>query len=132
MLLAIIIVVILVVVGVGVYFLTRPSTPTNNGLPVKIFDGTGGACTPSPLNCGFNPTTINIKLGTNATITWTNTGGQAHTVTSNSTANGSLPSFDSGKVDLNQQFTHTFTQAGTYYYYCSYHTWMKGTVVVSS
>ncbi len=37
--LAIIIVVILIVVGVGIYILTRPAGTTNNGTPVKIFDG---------------------------------------------------------------------------------------------
>ena len=132
MMLAIIIVVILIVVGVGIYILTRPSGPTNNGTPVKIFDG-NPACSPvTPPNCGFNPLTLTVKIGTNNTVTWTNNGGQAHTVTSNQTANGSLPSFNSNGINGNQQYTFAFTQAGTYHYYCSYHTWMQAVVVVSA
>ena len=130
-----IIVVILIVVGVGVYFLTQRTTPPpNNGLPVSIFDGQNGATCNNASNCGFNPGTINIKLGTNATLTWTNTGTIPHTVTSNSTANGSLPSFDSGPNGMSHgaTYTFTFTAAGTYHYYCSFHAWMKGTVVVSA
>jgi plastocyanin len=133
MVLAIIIVVILIVVGVGIYILTRPAGTTNNGTPVTIFDGTGGACSAvTPPNCGFNPTTLTVKIGANNTVTWTNKGAQAHTVTSNSTANGSLPSFNSNGINANAQFTFTFTQAGTYHYYCSYHTWMQAVVVVSA
>jgi plastocyanin len=130
MILAIIIVVILVVVGVGVYILLPKST-TPTGVPVKIFDG-NPTCT-NTSNCGFNPSTINIKLGTNATVTWTNTGQAPHTVTANATANPGLPSFSSGSSGLNnnQQFTYTFTQAGTYHYYCAIHAWMQAVVVVS-
>lgn len=131
-----IIVVILIVVGIGVYFLTRPpSTPTNNGIPVSIFDGqNGGSCGAKPQDCGYSPSTLNIKIGVNATVTWTNTGTIPHTVTSNQTADGSLPSFDSGSGGMqhNAQFTYTFTQAGTYHYYCTIHpNYMKAVVVVS-
>lgn len=133
MVLAIIIVVILVVVGVGIYILTRPNTTPTNGVPVTIFDGTAGACSNvSPPNCGFNPTTLTVKIGTNNTVTWTNKGAQAHTVTSNQTSNGSLPSFNSNGINANAQYSFTFTQSGTYHYYCSYHTWMQAVVVVST
>ena len=137
MLLAVIIIVILVVVGVGVYFLTRSTTPptNNNGVPVSIFDG-HSTCTPvTPPNCGFSPATLRIKLGVNATVTWTNNGGQAHTVTSNSTG---LPPFNSPAGGMNpsgganNQYSFTFTQAGIYHYYCSYHTWMQAVVNVTS
>lgn len=132
MMLAIIIVVILVVVGVGIYILTRPPAATNNGTPVSIFDG-NPTCSPvTPPNCGFNPSPLNLKMGVNNTVTWTNKGGQAHTVTSNQTADGSLPSFSSNGINANAQYTYTFTQAGTYHYYCSYHTWMQAIVVVSA
>jgi plastocyanin len=135
MLLAVIIVVILVVVGVGAYILTRgPSTPANNGTPVSIYDGRNGATCSSAANCGFSPSTLNVKIGTNNTVTWTNNGAIPHTVTSNQTANGSLPSFNSGSGGLSsgQQYTYTFTQAGTYHYYCSFHVWMQAVVIVSS
>ncbi len=98
MMLAIIIVVILIVVGVGIYILTRPAGTTNNGTPVKIFDGNPTCSQVTPPNCGFTPSTLNVKMGVNNTVTWTNNGGQAHTVTSNQTANGSLPSFNSNGI----------------------------------
>lgn len=132
MMLAIIIVVILVVVGVGIYILTRPPGTTNNGTPVSIFDGNPTCSAVTPPNCGFNPSPLNLKIGVNSTVTWTNKGGQAHTVTSNQTANGSLPSFNSNGINANAQYTYTFTQAGTYHYYCAYHTWMQAIVVVSA
>ena len=132
MMLAIIVVVILIVVGVGIYILTRPPPSTTNGTPVSIFDG-NPACSPvSPANCGFNPSPLTVKMGVNNTVTWTNNGGQAHTVTSNQTANGSLPSFNSNGINANSQYTFTFTQAGTYHYYCEYHVWMQAIVVVSA
>lgn len=129
-----IIVIILIVVGVGVYYLTVGSqSNANNGTPVSIFD-TSGACTltASPPNCGFSPQALNVKMGTNNTVTWTNNGQQAHTATSNSTLNGSLPSFDSGTKNHGEKFTSVFNTAGTYHYYCKFHVWMTGTVVVSA
>jgi plastocyanin len=130
-----IVVIILVVVGVGVYYLTLKPTPaTNNGTPITIWD-TSGSCT-SASNCGFRPTNLVVKIGTNNTVTWTNTGTVPHTVTGNQTANGSLPTFSSDTnspsgLSTNNQFTFTFTQAGTYHYYCRFHPWMLGTVTVS-
>ena len=132
MVLAIIIVVILIVVGVGIYILTRPPGTTTNGTPVSIFDAHPLCSQVTPANCGFSPSTLTVKIGTNNTVTWTNNGGQAHTVTSNQTANGSLPSFNSNGINANQQYTFTFTQAGTYHYYCEYHVWMEAVVVVSA
>jgi len=132
MMLAIIIVVILIVVGVGIYILTRPPGTTNNGTPVKIFDGNPTCSQVTPPNCGFTPSTLTVKMGVNNTVTWTNNGGQAHTVTSNQTANGSLPSFNSNGINANAQYTFTFSQAGTYHYYCSYHVWMQAVVIVSA
>jgi plastocyanin len=130
-----IVVIILVVVGVGVYYLTlKPASNPNNGTPVTAWD-TSGSCTTAS-NCGFRPTNLIVKIGTNNTVTWTNTGVLPHTVTSNATANGSLPSFNSDTnspsgLSTNNQFTFTFTQAGTYHYYCRFHPWMQGTVTVS-
>jgi len=37
---------------------------------------------------------------------------------------------DSGRMSKAQTFSHRFTQAGEYRYYCNIHNYMKGTVVV--
>jgi plastocyanin len=71
----------------------------------------------------FSPATITVTAGT--TITWTNQDAVAHTVTSNTGL------FNSGSISSNGSFSNTFNTAGTYPYYCSFHTGMKGTVVVN-
>jgi plastocyanin len=149
--LAIIIVVILVVVGVGVYFITRPpsTTTTTIGEKISIWD-TSGACieTASPADCGFKDSSgsSNVTITAGTTVQWTNTGGQAHTVTScdptdastyGSTAcpntnNSSLPSFNSGDIAANGgTYNLKFSTNGTYYYFCSIHTWMHGEIIVN-
>jgi copper binding plastocyanin/azurin family protein len=62
------------------------------------------------------------------TVTWSNDGQSAHTVT----ANGG--SFDSGNLNSGQGFSFKFSQAGTFAYYCQYHRslGMKGTVTVQA
>jgi plastocyanin len=73
-------------------------------------------------NMAFSPATVTIPLGT--TVTWTNTDPVAHTVTA---AGGT---FNSGHLNPGQTFTHTFNTAGTFDYQCTYHPYMKGTIVV--
>lgn len=74
----------------------------------------------------FNPSSIIISPGT--TITWTNKErgiyAPVHTVTSGS--NG----FDSGDLEKKETFSHTFSAAGTFPYYCKHHSGMTGTVTV--
>jgi plastocyanin len=70
----------------------------------------------------FTPGAITVHVGD--TITWTNSGPSPHTAT----ANGG--SFDTGTLQKGQSASHTFTQAGTFSYFCTIHPFMKGTVVV--
>ena len=72
----------------------------------------------------YSPDTITVVMGVNSTVTWTNNDDAPHTVT----ASGG--SFNSGNIDPGQSWTYKFTSPGTYAYYCSYHSWMKGTVIV--
>jgi plastocyanin len=39
-------------------------------------------------------------------------------------------SFDSGNLNKGDKWERTFTTAGTYTYFCAYHPYMKGTVIV--
>ncbi len=119
-----IVVVILIVVGVAAYILTiKPATTAN----VIIQDD--NLCTTNDASCLFNPASYNATVNGPA-IVWKNNGQVPHTVTSNSTKNGSLPSFDSKSVAQNGgTFSFTFTQAGTYYYYCNIHLWMKAVII---
>jgi plastocyanin len=63
-------------------------------------------------------------------VTFTNDDSAAHTVTSSNAP--SCGSFDSGNMGYGQTYTHTFTVPGTYKYYCKYHGWMSGTLLVKS
>ena len=88
----------------------------------------------------FAPETVTIKAGD--TVKWTNPYNISHTVTFDpskaaSKENAVLPAgvepFDSGAVEEEGTFSHTFTVKGTYKYVCVYHEamGMVGTVVVS-
>ena len=70
----------------------------------------------------FEPATITIAPGT--TVRWTNDGKEKHTVSSTTGA------WESGDVLPGKDFTATFTQPGTFEYYCKYHKGMKATIVV--
>ena len=73
----------------------------------------------------YSPPTITVVIGVNNTVTWVNNDQAPHTVTDKGV-------FDSGNMNTGQTWTHTFTTPGTYEYQCSYHPWMKGTVIVKS
>lgn len=78
----------------------------------------------------FTPDVLNIKVGT--TVTFVNTDGNTHTVTSvkpgTTDADGT---FDSGFIKTGRTFTYTFNTPGTYEYICMIHTHMQGTINVS-
>jgi plastocyanin len=78
----------------------------------------------------YMPANITVVIGVNNTVEWINNDTDTpHTVTSNS---GDPASFNSGNLNPGQTYTFTFTVAGTYEYYCEYHSWMTGEVVVES
>lgn len=70
----------------------------------------------------FDPATVNIAAGT--TVTWTNNDSVSHTVTAKEAL------FDSGNLSRGATFSSTFSQNGTFEYYCKIHPSMKGKVVV--
>jgi plastocyanin len=71
----------------------------------------------------YNPKELKVNVGD--TVEFINDDGVTHTVTSND------KSFDSGDLDQNQTWMHTFTKAGTYTYYCTYHPFMQAKIVVN-
>jgi len=77
-----------------------------------------------PQEWTYTPDEISVKVGTR--LDWTNTGAVAHTVTADDGT-----SFDSGSIDPKASFTLTPTAAGTFVYHCTFHPWMKGTLVVT-
>ncbi len=75
----------------------------------------------------FAPGSLTVAVGT--TVTWTNHDGVAHTVTSGAPGSPS-GAFSSGNLAQNGTFSHTFTTAGSFPYFCAIHTGMRGTIVV--
>jgi len=70
----------------------------------------------------FSPSSITVHVGD--TITWTNDGALPHTTTA-------ADAWDSDILMPGEQFSYTFTTAGTFNYLCAVHpTLMTGAVVV--
>lgn len=74
----------------------------------------------------YDPATVNVKVGT--TVRWKNEDDAPHTVTSNT---GGALVLNSGILQENDTYTHTFTLSGSYHYHCSLHPDMQGTVNVT-
>lgn len=71
-------------------------------------------------NVQFFPATLEVPKG--AVVEWKNDDLIPHTATA--------PSFDSGSLASGKSWRHTFTEAGTFPYICTFHPTMKGVVVV--
>ncbi len=99
---------------------TTTKTMTTQGVTVTIPAGAGMNTSSS----GYAPDRITVVIGMNSTVTWVNDDTMPHTVTATD------KTFDSKNLDPGQTYTYTFTLPGTYTYYCAYHSWMKGEVIV--
>lgn len=120
-----------------------------DAMPTGGSDGTGSATasgaptSPSPAPAPAGPTThgsvmrnnqfvpadLTVRVGD--TVRWTTEDVQAHNVVSESEA-ASFRSEDISTVPVAfaQEFSHTFTQAGSVDYLCEYHPGMVGTITV--
>ncbi len=71
----------------------------------------------------FEPTPVNVETG--GSVTWTNTDAAPHTATADD-----QKTFDTGTLQKGDSKTVTFSKPGTYTYFCRFHPFMHGTVVV--
>jgi plastocyanin len=76
----------------------------------------------------FKPKTIEVTAGT--TVKWENGDAIEHSVTSGMPGKPS-GAFDSGFFTKGGSFEHTFTEPGTFTYFCKRHNNMTATVVVT-
>ena len=104
----------LLIFGISCYQSAPAPTPTPSPTPTITEVEISGFA--------FVPATITIPVGT--TVTWTNQDSAPHTVTSETDL------FDSGRLSTNDSFSYTFTDRGTFSYYCTIHPYMKGEVIV--
>jgi plastocyanin len=70
----------------------------------------------------FDPESVTISTGD--TVRWTNMDSANHTATGST--------FDSGILEEGDSYEFTFTETGTFEYYCSIHPEMEGTVTVTA
>jgi plastocyanin len=71
----------------------------------------------------FDPTLTTIRRG--GTVTWNNSSGTAHNVTFDTSGSpGNVSDMSTGSA------SRTFNGAGAFYYHCSNHSGMSGTIVV--
>jgi len=109
------------------------SGPTGGGLTappgtdVIINFGTGAPGCEVTNTC-WTPAALTAMGGD--TVGWFNADTAAHTVTSGvpGTVDGN---FDSSLMMSGDSFSHTFTQAGQYPYFCMVHPWMTGSIIVA-
>lgn len=97
---------------------TSEPTPTPTPSPTATLSG----FTVDISDFAFAPQTLQVPVGTE--VTWVNIDPVAHTVSSRDGL------FDSGSMSKNDTFSYTFSQSGTYDYYCKFHPYMTGEIVV--
>jgi plastocyanin len=74
-------------------------------------------------NFAFDPPMLEIDVGT--TVTWVNEDSAPHTATADD------GSFDSGRLNTDDTFSHTFDAPGTIDYHCEFHAAMTATIIVN-
>jgi plastocyanin len=117
---------------------TQAATPTTAAMPTAAATATSQPTTAAAATkvvqvkivevneqYSFQPATLTIPKG--AQVVWTNNSDAPHTVTSDTNAFGTT-----SNLDEHQTFMATFTTAGTFTYHCAIHTYMKGTITVTS
>ena len=112
--------------GTGVALAQYPEVPTPS--PEPATKTAAPAPAPSPVsvihikNFAYVPDKVTIHPG--STVRFVQDDETPHTVTATD------KSYDSGNLNQKDSWRHTYTTEGTYTYFCAYHTYMKGTVVV--
>lgn len=105
---------------------TPPPTATFTPLPTTASaaesEPGGASKTIRISNFRFNPSNLEVKVGTR--VTWTNQDEYEHTITADD------GTFNSGALNVGDAFSFTFEQPGAYAYHCEFHSGMKGVIKV--
>lgn len=137
---AILVIILIVIIGLSVFYFeqTTKNTSSNTNQNQMQMPTTSSSVNPTPSssntpssgsihtvniqNFAFTPGSLIIKKGD--TVIWINLDSAPHTVTTEDNA------LDSGSIEQGQSFSHTFYDAGTYNYHCTFHVYMKGAIIV--
>lgn len=98
------------------------ASPSPAPVPSSSSDAVAPVVTVDTKDFAYAPADITVVVGT--PVRFSNSDTVGHTVTA---VDGS---FDSQELSHGQTWTHVFSTAGTYPYYCAYHRYMKGVVRV--
>ncbi|MBA2519229.1 MAG: ScyD/ScyE family protein [Chloroflexia bacterium] len=98
-----------------------PSCGGEASAPAPVAD-TGATASVTIADFAFAPPELVVAAG--ETVTWVNQDWAPHTATAGDGG------FDSGRLDQDGSFSHTFTEPGTYAYACAFHPGMTGSIVV--
>ena len=93
--------------------LTLAATSLGLGASSQVLAEAGDYISVKAADDYFDAEVTRVPVGT--TIEWRNVGRNAHTVTADD------GSFDSGNMAPGAEYSHAFTVAGVYRYYCVYH-----------
>ena len=110
---------LLVVMLTGAAAYTTSSAADNGDSPAK-----SGEQAITIDNFSFSPAILNIEAGT--TVTWTNHDDIPHTVVDTD------HKIKSKALDTDDTFSYTFTEPGTYEFFCGLHPKMVGKVIVAA
>ena len=86
----------------------------------KALDDYGGAGTVQIMDSAFVPSQVVIHKGT--TVSWVNKDGTLHKIEG--------MNFESNILKKGGSYSHTFTKAGVYEYYCGINQGLRGTIKV--
>lgn len=112
-----IVIAVLVIAGLIFYFIFLQS-------PSEIPEEFAGQNIILIENFKYNPQELTISVGEE--VIWINKDSVKHTVTSDE--DGEL---NSTYLSQDENYSHTFNQAGEYSYYCIPHPFMKGKIIVT-
>jgi plastocyanin len=98
---------------------------SGGGTDQSASESGGGASAPAVTiqDYTYKPASITVPKGT--TVTFTNRDSTPHTATSKEPG-----VFESGSIDTGKSGTVKLEESGTFAYYCAFHPFMKGTIVV--
>jgi plastocyanin len=108
--------------GVALAQSSAPSSPAPAGPTVMPTPAPSPVSTIHIKNFAYVPDTVTIHPG--STVRFVEDDETPHTVTATD------HSFDSGNLNQKDRWSHAFAKEGTYTYFCAYHPYMKGSIIV--
>lgn len=121
---------ILIIAAMGVIVFTGPYHKVNKvaAAPAHTYPVIHAQIVTDPTTIGrYVPATITAHVG--QTISFVNNSNAVHTVTSDAQSNGASV-FNSKDIPIGATWQFAPTRTGTFPYYCIYHPYMHGKIVV--